>query len=365
MWPSASPGPPPAVKLVVFKPDAIGDFLIASGAIRLLAAEAGEENMTLVVHAEAEPLARREFARSEVIGLPFQKRIRGRNTAARNLYHCFPAWLRLCGVRADKIVCLRSRRNFLTTAFFLTPRVRVRVAPENPLLRSGRVRRRAVETWMQRIFRPVLVPYPDAGAGLPADLESHRLVVSEALQREVADSEIMPRLATAAWRGGGGFWLLCPFSSNPMKDYSVQNWSAALRDVAPHVPRGGVRLAGGAKQRPQLEEFAAALRVSAPGFAVAVNEPEALSDFPDTVAKAELVLTVDTATAHLACALRAPAVVVACGVSPGIYGPYSPDGRQHWLVGDWERVGLRRWQETVPPPDVAAAIRRAVAKGEA
>jgi ADP-heptose:LPS heptosyltransferase len=148
-----------------------------------------------------------------------------------------------------------------------------------------------------------------------------------------------------------------------MKDYSVQNWSAALREVSALAPVGGVRLAGGPSQRQRLEDFASALRTSIPALPVAVNEPEALPAFPDTVAGADLVLTVDTATAHLACALRSPAVVVACGVSPGIYGPYSPDGRQHWLVGDWERVGLRRWQETVTPPDVAAAIRRAVADG--
>jgi ADP-heptose:LPS heptosyltransferase len=352
------------VKLVAFKPDAIGDFLIATGAIRLLSDACGEANLTLVVQSEVAPLARREFPAAGVIELPFQKRIRGRNTAARNLYHCLPAWLRLCRLRADAIVCLRSRRNFLTTAFFLTPRVGRRVAPENPLLRSGRVRRRLVESWVGRLFRPLIVPYPGAQTGLPSDLGSHRLLVSAALGREVSADEIMPRLASASWQGGD-FWLLSPFSSNPMKDYSVENWIAALREVATLVPSGGVRLAGGPSQKRRLEEFGAAVQAAGLGFPVEVSEPRPLSDFPDTAARAALVLTVDTATAHLASALRAPAVVVACGVSPGIYGPYSPDGRQHWLLGDWERVGSRRWQETVPPPHVAAAIRRAVEEGKA
>jgi ADP-heptose:LPS heptosyltransferase len=351
------------LKLIVFKPDAIGDFLIASGAIHLLAGEADGKDLTLVVHAEVEPLARREFPVAQVIGLPFKRRLRGRNTAARNLYHCFPVWLRLCGLRADTIVCLRSRRNFLTTAFFLTPRVRRRIAPENPLLQGGRVRRRAVEAWVSRLFRPVIVPYPDGRPGMPSDLESHRLLASEVLGRRVTDDEVMPRLATAAWHQGGDFWLLCPFSSTPMKDYSVENWSKSLREIMHLVPSGGVRLAGGGNQSQRLEQFADALRTAVPSIPVAVNEPEALSHFPDTVARAGLVLTVDTATAHLACALRAPAVVVACGVSPGIYGPYSPDGFQHWLVGDWERAGPRRWQETIPPSAVVASIHCALAKG--
>lgn len=348
------------MKIVVLKPDAIGDFLIASGAIRLLADAAGEENLVLSVRTEVEPLARREFPRAAFIPLPLQRRRRGRNITAVNIFNCFPAWLRLCVLRADTMVCLRSMRNFLATAFFLSPRVRRRVAPENVLLRSKRVRRQAVEKWMRRIFRPDLVPYPAPRAGMPSDLESHRLVVAEVLGRRVSDAEIMPRLARASWQGGD-HWLLCPFSSNKQKDYSPENWIAALREVASLVPAGGIRLAGGGNQREGLESFAAAMREAGPDVPVAVDEAVDLSHFPETVAKAALVLTVDTATAHLACAMRAPAVIVACGINPDVYSPYSPDGRQHWLVGAWERVGRSRWQETVPPADVASAIRRAVA----
>ncbi len=348
------------MRILVFKPDEIGDFILACGCIRLLAAEHGEENLILVVKSEIAPLAVREFPRARTIALPLKERRRGVNKDAVNIYHCFPAWLRLCVTRVDAAICLRSMRDYVQTALFLSPCTRRRVACENLLARANRVRRRAVEKWIQRLFRPAILPYPGPRPGVPAELEANRLVAAELLGRDVADAEVMPRFASATWQGGD-FWLLCPFSSSWTKDYDTGNWAAALREVADLIPAGGIRLAGGPAQSSQLAEFGAALRAAGIGCQVAVEAPAPLEAFPDLAAKAAAVLTVDTAAAHVACALGAPAVVVACGMHAGCYGPYSPNGRQVWIVGDWAGLGHRRWQESVKPGDVAAAIRRVAA----
>ncbi len=348
------------MKILVFKPDEIGDFILACGCIRLLARKHGEESLTLVVKSEIAPLARREFPCACTIALPLKERRRGVNKDAVNIYYCFPAWLRLCVTRVDAAICLRSMRDFVQTGLFLSPRARRRVACENLLARANRVRRRAVEKWMKRLFRPSILPYPEPRPGVPAELEANRLVAAELLGRDVADAEIMPRFASATWQGGD-FWLLCPFSSSWTKDYDAGNWAAALRGVTDLIPRRGIRLAGGPDQSSRLGEFAEALRAQGVSCPIAVEPPAPLQTFPDLVAKAAAVLTVDTAAAHMACALGAPAVVVACGMHAGAYGPYSPNGRQTWIVGDWVGLGHRRWQESVKPGDVAAAIRRVTA----
>ncbi|MGA1129843.1 MAG: glycosyltransferase family 9 protein, partial [Chthoniobacterales bacterium] len=85
-----------------------------------------------------------------------------------------------------------------------------------------------------------------------------------------------------------------------------------------------------------------------------------LDQFVASVARADLLLTVDTAAAHLACALDAPAVVIHSGQHPGVYGPYSRSGRQIWLLGDRARLGRKFWQDSVPPEAVSAAIERAL-----
>ena len=347
------------MKVLAFKPDEIGDFVLACGCLRLIADECGEENLVLVVKSEIAPLACREFPRARTIALPLKPRVRGINKDAVNIYYCFPAWLRLCVTRVDAAVCLRSTRDFLQLGIFLSPRARRRIACENRLIRPDRARRRLVEQWARCLFRVAMLPYPQPRSGMPAELEANRMVTAELLRREVPDAEAMPRLASTAWRGGD-FWLLCPFSSSWTKDYDAVRWAAALREVADSIPPGGIRLAGGPDQRTALEEFAGVLRSEGLACPVSVERPAALETFPDIVSRAALVLTVDTAAAHFACALKAPAVVVACGMHAGDYGPYTTDGRQHWIVGDWARLGHKRWQESVSPGDVAAAIRRAL-----
>ncbi len=347
------------MKILAFKPDEIGDFVLACGCVRLFADEAGEENLTLVVKSEIAPLARREFPRARTIALPLKPRVRGINKDAVNIYYCFPAWLRLCVTRADAAACLRSTRDFLQLGLFLSPRARRRIACDNRLIRPDRTRRRLVEHWARRLFRVDMLPYPEPRSGMPAELEANRIVAAKLLGRPVSDAEAMPRFESAAWRGGD-FWLLCPFSSSWTKDYDAARWASALREVADLIPSGGIRLAGGPGQRAALDEFASALRGAGLACPVNVEKPAALEAFSDLVALAALVLTVDTAAAHFACALRAPAVIVACGMHAGDYGPYSTDGRQHWISGDWAKLGHKRWQESVLPGDVAAAIRRAL-----
>ena len=347
------------MSVVILKPDEIGDFVIATGAIRLLVHRHGEDETTLVVKSEIAPLARREFPRATIVELPWRQRRRGHNQTAANIRHCYPAWQKLRSLRVDQSICLRSQRNYLQTLLFAAPGARQRFAPENVLLRNGRWRRRAAEKLLLVFARPHILPYPELRGDPTSELASHRAVASAALGRAVAADEIMPALKSAAGRGGGG-WLMCPFSSRLSKDFSAANWASVLRGaVLAHSPRV-IRVAGSPGQSARLEQFAASLLAEGIACPVQVEPPGPLENFADKVAAADLVLTVDTAAAHFACACRAPAVVVASGLHEGVYGPYSPDGRQIWLFGDWEARGRDGWQETVPPEAVVAAISRAL-----
>jgi ADP-heptose:LPS heptosyltransferase len=344
------------VKLVVLKPDNIGDFVLAAGAIRLLAEAAGEDQLVLAVKSDVAPLACREFPRSRVIRLPIRARRKGTNTTAVNLAACLPALARLARTRADAVVCLRDKRTFLHTLLFLAPRAPRRVACENSLPRSRQSRWGWWERAVRKVFRPSLQTYPAPAPGLPSDLGAHRAVVSALLGREVTAAEIMPRLRLA-WQPGGDHWLLCPFSSKESKNYDAAKWGAALREVADAVPSGGIRLAGAPDQAARLREWASALRGTGLRCAVNVDAPVPLPAFAEVVAAAGLVLTVDTAAAHLACATGTPAVMVTNGNNEGVYGPYSPNGRQVWLRADVPKERRREWRDMIGAADVAGAIR--------
>lgn len=348
------------MRLFIFKPDEIGDFVISTGAIRLLARRHGEENTVLAVKSEIAPLAQREFPRVKVVPIPWQSKKKGHNQAAANLRHCFPVWRQLRKLRVDESVCLRSCRNYLQTLLFAAPSARRSIASENMLLANGSIRRKMAENALLRFARTELVPYPAPGGDLPAEISSHRAVVAKTLGRTVTAEEIMPSLNCAKWRGGGG-WLICPFSSRLSKDYDAARWASALRRVVHSSGPSSILLAGSPEQAGRLGDFAADLRRAGFDLPVAIMPPASLRDFPDVVASADLVLTVDTAAAHFACALGAPAVVVDSGKNPGTYGPYSGNGRQIWLVADRAKLGRSRWQESVPPASVETAVRRVLA----
>lgn len=344
------------MRIFVFKPDNIGDFVLACGAIRLLADEMGEENLVLAVKADVAPLAQREFPKTRIIALPIRPRRKGEHTTFANYLRCLPVFVRLGGLRADVAVCLRDKRTTLQTLFFLAPRSRRRVACENSLPRAQRFRWRLWERMTSRLGRLVSLPYPAPEAGAPSDLVAHRAVTAEALGRPVAVADITPRLRCAHW-SGGDHWLLCPLSSKAKKDFPAERWAEVLRATRDLVPAGGIRLAGSPDQAARLAEFAEALRQAGVDVAVQVERPAALADFPSSLARAALVLTVDTAAAHAACAVGAPAVIVASGHNLDVYGGYSADGKQRWVSGAWERGRKNEWATTVPTESVAEAIR--------
>ena len=96
------------MRVFILKPDAIGDFILSTGCIRLMARELGEKNLAMAVRADVAPLAMAQFPEAEVIPLHLREKRRFVNLATVNVINCLPAWLRLLTLRADAAICLRS-----------------------------------------------------------------------------------------------------------------------------------------------------------------------------------------------------------------------------------------------------------------
>jgi ADP-heptose:LPS heptosyltransferase len=346
------------LRVFILKPDAIGDFILASGCIRLIAREAGEENLVLAVRSDVAPLARNQFPEALVLPLTLREKRRILNVTTVNILHSLPSWLKMLGLRVDAALCLRSMRAYLHTIWFYTPRAKRRIACQNLLLARPRVRRPAVENFVTRFFKPTLLPYP-APEKLPTDIEANRSVVSELLGRKIPDAEILPSLILPEPVQRSDRWLLCPFSSSLNKDYPAEKWAAALQILALERGDSPLHLAAGPSQQEQLAAFAQILREAGIQNLV-IDPPKPLSDFLKSIAAARLVLTVDTAAAHMACALGSPAVIASAGHHPGIYAPYSPNGLQHWIMPP-PKLRKGEWREHTTPEILANAVRQILA----
>lgn len=347
------------MRVFILKPDAIGDFILASGCVHLIAREAGEENLVLAVRSDVAPLARSQFPKALVLPLTLREKRRILNVTTVNILHSLPSWLRMLGLRVDAAICLRSMRAYLHTIFFYTPLAARRIACENLLLARPRVRRPAVENFVTRVFQPTLLPYPAPGK-LPTDIAANRAVASELLGRKISETEILPSLSLRKPIARSDRWLLCPFSSTLSKDYPAEKWAAALQILAAERGDAPLHLAAGPNQQEQLATFAQTLR-DAGLRNLLVDSPIPLPDFLKSIASARLVLTVDTAAAHMACALGSPAVIVSAGHHPGVYAPYSPNGLQHWIMPP---PNLRKgeWREILSPQPLASTIREILSR---
>jgi len=324
-----------------------------------MAREFGEKNLVLAVRADVAPLARSQFPAAEIIPLPLREKRRLVNLATVNVINCLPAWLRLLTLRADAAICLRSMRAYLHTITFYLPRAKRRIACENLLLTTPRIRRTAVENFVLSNLKPTLIPYPAKGR-IPTDIEANRLVAEEVLQRRVSDEEILPTLITPREIFSKNHWLLCPFSSSTSRDYPAESWAEALLLLLRHYPDAAIHIAAAPNQAERLHTFARA--IEAIGLKnITIDPPLLLPDFIQNIAEAGLVLTVDTGTAHMACALGSPAVIICSGNQTGVWVPYSKNGLQKWLTPP-DELPRGAWRKYFTPQKVAESMLEILAK---
>ena len=343
-------------RVFIFKPDGIGDFVLATGAIHALAREFGEENLILCVKSLLVPLARMQFPRATVVDLPVAAERRVVNLFVRNFAACLPLWWRVRTTPVEVAVCLRSMRNYLETFLFFSARSPRHVACENILLRGQRKVRMMVETAVNRILRPELEPYPPTADGAPMEIEANRRVVARVIQRPITIPEVLPVLSAPPSRSGS-YWICAPITNLASKLYPAAKWAELFRLLHPETVGKTILLTGSKDQRPALEELCALLR-EAGCLGAEVFFPEDLTDYVNLIAGAEIMMTVDTAAAHFATALDRPTLVLFSGLHQGMFGPWQRSSRQAWLQPEFAPGAKRKkWHAGIAPEQAAVAVR--------
>jgi ADP-heptose:LPS heptosyltransferase len=345
------------MSVFVLKPDGIGDFVLACGAIRRLADEYGEDRLVLAVLPAVASLAAMQFPRATVVDLRLLTRRRRLNLFLANVLRVAPLWAGPMGRRFDAAISLRHARPYLHSFLLASLRARRHVVTTNQLAAHGEATRSTVEALLWRLRRVTPLPYPEEPAPAPLELEAHRRVVEAAIGRPVTRPEVLPVLH--ATPHGGTDILLCPASSKHAKDFPAERWAEVFRDLPPAWRSRSILVAGGPGQEPALKEVQNALRLG--GFAAATSGiPASLPDFTNTVAGAALVLTVDTAAAHIACALDRPCVILFSGTHRRIYAPWTSSDRQVWIEpapGAPVPTKKRDWHLGIDRETVTAEIR--------
>ena len=348
-------------RAAIVKLDRLGDFVLAVSAIRQVLAHFGEEQCVLLLSPQVAPLAAREFPRTARLVLPIgvgHKRLFWAGRPARRL---------LGEISCEEVVCLRHQRedwDELVLAWLNAGRTHV--LDEARAGQEFAARRTLVHSAADRIrFDPTAV----AGDRACRELERHRQLLRHVLGRPVVVAELMPRFEHVGVGAARGGIVVTPFGSAAIRDFPEALLIAALRAVREHSA-APITLHGDEAQQSRLRQLAQTLQAAGIA-AVSCAAPVDVVTFAGTVAGADLVVTVETATAHLAATFDRPAVILIGGGHYGEFGPWQRSARQVWVTHQVECFGCN-WSCIHPEPlcltqitaeSVHAAVKQALQEG--
>ena len=318
-------------RAIIYKPERLGDFLLAANAIRMLAAHWGEDRTALVVSAACRDLAEKMFPELPKISMPLTLGMDGWNLAqALSLRGALSRW------SCENLVCLRHHRQPLSSVALKWIAADQRWGTTDhpwmlPAIRAGE----------QGLFdRPVRYPWP-ARPGVPAEVQAHADLVTRITSVETDAMSLLPEIAPQSESGRARdrpTLVVIPWASNEIKSLSSQLIAGIVRNMA-NGANCRIRIVAEAGRWPAQAKLAEELNAMLPGLDIAPLPTANLTDLDAALAQSDAVLTADTYPAHLATAMDKPAAVLATGALPGVFGPWSRSHRQRWFCRAMECWG--------------------------
>ncbi len=332
-------------RVAIFKPDGIGDFVLSSEAIRRVVNFHGAVNVSLILPGQLYDMAADLFANVEILpivpghanwkqkafGLPML-----RSTIQANAY--------------DEVICLRHyRTRYEDTILRAFHAEKVILLPNQ----SRSATEGGPDSEIPANFR-VVQATPKTGEqerkDIPREWTFHAAVLSEALKHPVSPDSLRPNwdARTMPLDVPDRFLLIAPLAGRPIRDLPLPLVEAAARKAATDGLRYVV-LTGSRTQGTELRSYADALRRALPHCRIEVAHPAGLSAFMDLVAKAALVVTAESSTAHIAAALDKQALILIGGGHYGWFAPWQRSDRQVWLTNKLPCFDCN-WRCSYPEP---------------
>ncbi len=315
--------------IIIYKVDRIGDFVLATSAIKLLLEHFKPEKCCLLVSDIVYPLAKETFPNTTIKSTPILTNL-STLKALWILFH-FLKWSRL--VVAHRLINLRhlaNNRDFLlmscikahsSSGITIDPQHWLaRSIPSKPLFRYSKSIRVQNTTFSEH----------NLSEELCLDLRLHQTLLSLVLNKAISDKQILPHIIQKEGeQTNNGIIIITPFGSNSITSYPAVSWVKTflqLQDITPYQ----IGLCGTVSQQHELNEMAKYAKAKGVKN-LRILFPETLNDFTKLLSNSPLIISVDTAGAHIATALNRPTIILMGGGRYGYFGAWKRSSRQVWL----------------------------------
>jgi len=347
-----------AKRILLFKPDGIGDFILWSAVFQELDRRCSNAKITILCCAPTGELVRRMFANWKVVQIP-----RRPKNIPSFLWMLFKH-PNLCLIKKqDVLLDLRPHRASWELLYVIFLRAAYKVG----LQRSASTFRGTVLP--EKSFFDLYIPEDEdcrtkSDGQDCAELNSVRQL-SARLWRSAPTSN-MPDLRFFSWPlpkmpAGKKFWVIGPFSGNAIRDYPLPKWKEVLQQLVSQVPSPDCLLICGAPtQRAQAEHYKQSLQGVLP--VENLSGRHQLDETAGVLLQSELVFATESALAHLSVALRRPTVAILGGGHYGLFAPWGTSAAPvHWIQNQVDCYGCN-WSciqpraiciQDIPPAEIA------------
>ncbi len=312
--PTASPYRP----VGIYKADRLGDFVLALGAIRQIVDREGTENCVLIIAPYAREIARHEFPEIEqAVVEPWHA-----NLGALLRYCQTHSNERIFAEGVGKLICLRHNRLFSENV--VCGRI---PAGESWAVANSHLSREpgqwiSSKPWDHEFHRF------ESRNGETKDFSRHRAVLAGYFGCPADTLDVTPRM-TARAMPLQSHVVVSPFGSAVVRDFPVNLLAAAGRHVWNRF-QWRLRLLSPPGDETRYRDLIAQLgQLGVP--AVELSTCRSISNLIDSIFESRLVLSVETATAHIAAALDKPMVALLGGGHYGWFAPWRRTQRQEWV----------------------------------
>jgi len=309
----------------IYKSDSLGDFVLALGSIRAILDNYGEKNCILLTSPASTVFAREQFPNTQqIVTPPFSGRLwktwKAINHLQKNL---------AINNGFDKLICLRHHRYLHQELVFNSIPSKTTYGVQNsPCGFSG-------EIIAGKLRFDLEVEYPkSARPGWCLDLESHANLLTQVLGAEVNRIDVTPTIDISEPSLVEPWIAVALFGAHRIRNLPLN----LIREVGCHFATNyslGIRLIASPSQIEEIKSAAKTLiAIGIPK--IEIVRTNSISELINTIKRSSVLLTTETATAHLAIAVDAKVVGILGGGHFSHFAPWNRSNRQRWIYSKIE-----------------------------